>query len=165
MSNAKIDYEEDLAIDMHSLDVEWGKQALLVHQYSVLYADLCAYRDEAKEKLHRVDAEIDLDVRSDWDSFGFEVKPTEPAIKATILNDARHTKASDNFLDLNRQVAIVSGAKVALEHKKSALERLSSLLLSGYWAEPQIPQEAKEAVHNTSHEAHRKHLANNKRIK
>ncbi len=165
MSNEKIDYEEDMELDQHGLDFEWLRQSSLYLKYSVLYADLASYRDEAKEELQRIDAEIDLEIRADWNSFGFETKPTEGAIRAVILQDDRHINASKAHINALREVNIVQGAKVALDHKKSALERLSTLYLSGYWADPRIPKEAKDEYQKDIQLAHRSHLENNERIK
>ena len=167
MSNEKneIDYEQDLELDQHGLDFEWLRQASLYLKYSILYADLASYRDEAKEKLQRIDSEIDLEIRSDWSSFGFESKPTEGAIRAIILQDDRHIKAANELNFATREVNIAQGAKVALDHKKAALERLSTLYLSGYWADPRITKEAKNAYDEDIQTAHRSHLENNERIR
>lgn len=166
MSNEQVlNYEEDMTLDRHQLDFEWNRQPTLYLKYSVLYADLASYRDEAKEKLQRVDASIDLDIRSNWESFGFETKPTEAAIKSTIIQDATHIKASDEYIMAVREVNIAQGAKVALDHKKSALEKLSTLYLSGYWADPRIPEDAKNEHQKDIQLAHRSHLENNERIK
>ena len=164
MSN-EINYEDDLAIDQHSLDTEWLRQSKLMHKYSVLYADLSSFRDEAKEELARIDAEIDLEIRTGWEAYGFEVKPTEAAIKSVIVNDERHIAAVKELNECSRKMIIAQGAKTALEHKKSALERLTSLVLSGYWAEPRITKEAKNAIEEDQHDAHRQQLADNPRIR
>lgn len=165
MSHEEIDYEKDMELDQHGLDFEWLRQSSLYLKYSVLYADLASYRDEAKEELQRIDAVIDLEIRSDWESFGFETKPTEPAIKAAILQDDRHIKAAKSLIFAVREMNIAQGAKTALDHKKAALERLSTLYLSGYWADPRIKKEAKDAYQTDIQSAHRSHLESNERIK
>lgn len=160
-----LDYENDLLLDQHSLDYEWLRQASLFQKYSMVYADAAAIKDEAKEELLRTDAEIDLEVRSDWYQFGFETKPTEPAIKAVILLDDRHKKAARSFNEASRQANILQGTKTALEHKKAALERLSALYLAGYWADPKVTKEAKDYYENNIQSAHRSQLEKNERIK
>ena len=165
MSNEEIDYEQDMELKQHGLDFEWLRQSSLYLKYSVLYADLASYRDEAKEELQRIDAKTDLEIRSNYGEYGFETRPTEAAIKAVILQDAGHIKAANELILATREVNIVQGAKVALDHKKSALERLSTLYLSGYWADPRIPKEAKNEYQNDIQLAHRSHLENNERIR
>jgi hypothetical protein len=165
MHKEEIDYDADMELDKHSLDHEWLRQSSLYLKYSILYADLASFRDEAKEELAKVDALIDLEVRSDWEDFGFEVKPTEPAIKAAILQDDRHIKASKDYIFSLREVNIAQGARTALDHKKAALERLSSLFLAGYWADPKITKEAQDGYSENVQEAHRSHLGRNERIK
>lgn len=164
MKNEEINYEADMELDKHGLDNEWLRQSSLYLKYSTLYADLASYRDEAKENLSRIDSQIDLEIRADWEEFGFENKPTEPAIRAAILQDDRHIKASNDLIQSVREVNIIQGAKTALDHKKSALERLSSLLLAGYWAEPLIKQEAKDKFGEELQTGHRAHLADNPRL-
>ena len=39
---------------------------------------------------------------------------------------------------------VIQGSKTAMEHKKSALEVLAKLYLSGYWGEARIPGEARK---------------------
>ena len=119
----------------------------------------------AREELQRIDAEIDLDIRASWGEYGFETKPTEGAIRAIILQEEKHIKASKELINALREMNIVQGAKVALDHKKAALERLSTLYLSGYWADPRIPKEAKDKYQDDIQLAHRSHLENNERIK
>lgn len=165
MSHEDLDYEKDMLLDQHALDYEWLRQASLFQKYSVVYADACADKDDAKEKLLRVDAEIDLDIRQNWRDYGFDVKPTEPAIKAAVVLDPRHIKASKEFVEASRYATILQGSKVALEHKKAALERLSALYLSGYWADPRVTKEAKENYNQTVQSAHRSQLEKNERIK
>ena len=161
----EINYDEDLKLDKHGLDFEWLRQPSLYLKYSRLFSDLALYRDEAKEELQRTDAEIDLEIRADWTDFGFEYKPTEPAIKAAILQDQRHIDAAKEYITATRNVNLAQGAKVALDHKKSALEKLSTLYLSGYWADPRIPKDAKNEYDNDIQSAHRSHLENNERIR
>ena len=165
MLNEEIDYENDLALDQHGLDFEWLRQASLYLKYSRLYADVTSYRDEAKEKLQKVDATIDLEIRNDWSGFGFETKPTEPAIKATILQDSRHLNAADDLINTSRNLIILKGTMTALDHKKAALENLSKLYLSGYWADPRITQDAQDNYSTNIQDEHRSHLENNKRIR
>jgi hypothetical protein len=63
-----------------------------------------------------------------------------------------------------REIAILKGALTALEHKKAALENLSRLYLSGYWADPKVTGEVKDKYNDNSQEAHRSHLENNESI-
>ena len=165
MSNEVIDYEDDLSLNQHGLDFEWLRQASLYLKYSRLYADAASYRDEAKDSLQNVDAKIDLEIRSDWNDFGFENKPTEPAIKAAILQDDRHLTAADDLIKNARDMIILKGTITALEHKKAALENLSRLYLSGYWADPRITKDAQDNYESNLQDEHRSHLENNKRIK
>ena len=164
MKYEDLDFVEDLKLDQHGLDFEWLRQASLFQQYAVLYADLASFRDEAKEDLQRIDGEIFLDVRENYGKYDLDTKPTEATIKSVVLLDPDHIAAFKKYNEANRRMMIVQGAKTALEHKKSALERLSALYMSGYWADPKITAEAKDHYQNDCQSAHRSQLANNERI-
>ena len=148
-------FEQDVSIDPNSLDVEWQKQASLVHKYGILLSDAISERDKAKENLEIVRAEIDLDIRKNFKEYGLE-KTTEGAISATILNEKDFIEAQETVHDANHNVNVLQSAKNALEHKKKALEYMTQLYLSGYWAEPKITSEAQEKYSEKDSEKIRK---------
>lgn len=137
-------FKEDVSIDRHSLDYEWLRQADLFHKYSEDYANAMFERDKKKERLTLVKAQIDGDIRLDPESYGFTGKPTEPAIASLIIQDERYEVANSVYLEAVRDMNVVAGAKIAMEHKKTALEVLAKLYLSGYWGEARIPDEARK---------------------
>ena len=137
-------FSEDVLIDKHALDEEWLNQARLFAKYSALYADAMFERDKLKERLSLVKAQIDHDIRQDPESYGFTGKPTEPAIASLIIQDDRYELIITEYYKSVRDMNVIAGTKTAMEHKKSALEVLAKLYLSGYWGEARIPEEARK---------------------
>lgn len=137
-------FSQDVNIDKNNLDYEWIQQARLFNKYSELYANAMFERDKNKERLSLVKAQIDGDIRKDPESYGFTGKPTEPAIASLIQQDERYTDAQSDYISSVRDMNIIAGTKIAMEHKKSALEALAKLYLSGYWSEARIPGEARK---------------------
>jgi len=137
-------YEDDLRIDKYNLDYEWERQAQLYMKWAEAHAQAVLERDRAKELLDLARAELDSQIRESPEKFGFDKKPTETAIANTILQQDRYREVYKNFVETTKNMNILAGAKEAMAHKKKALEGITQLMVSGYYAEPNIPKEAKE---------------------
>lgn len=143
-------FSDDAKIDKHQLDYEWLRQASLFHKYAEAHANAMFERDKLKERLDLVKAQIDSAIRSDPEDYGFLTKPTEPAISSAIIQDLDYIEAKTSYLNAIREMNIVVGARIAMEHKKAALETLAKLYLSGYWAEARIPTEVRKQFQDDS---------------
>jgi hypothetical protein len=137
-------YKEDIRIDIHALDAEWIKQASLYQYYAKKEAIALYERDQLADRLALVQAQLDKDIRLDPKKYGFESKPTEAAILNSIKQDPFYTKANELLMRASCKAKIIGGAVRAFDHKKKALEKLTELYLSGYWAAPKIKSEAQE---------------------
>lgn len=157
-------YENDINIEQHDLEFELIRQANLYLKYSELSVDAGFERDKAKEKIKLIESEIDLDIRKDFTNYGFTSKPTEGAIKARIIREPACIKVNNVYLESVRVYNSLNGAKVALEHKKKALELLTGLIIRGYSAEPKVKKEFKETSQKESHKVLSNKLSNNKRL-
>lgn len=156
-------YSKDIAIDKSQLDYEWLRQSLLYFKYSELYANAIFERDKAKERLEVVKAKIDLDIRKSPEEYGIS-RITEGAIASAITLDEEYVEAKNDYLNAVKEVNILAGVKGALEHKKSALETLAKLYLSGYWGEAKIPAEAR-TKYSKDDERQTEALKRNNRLK
>ena len=156
-------FKEDAQIDKLALDYEWLRQSTLYHKYSTAYANAVFERDKAKERLELVRAELDSEIRKYPEDFGL-TKVTEPAVASAIVQDERYQEAKNEYLDTVREMNIVAGAKTAMEHKKTALEVMAKLYLSGYWGEAKIPSEARKKYSESDNEQ-TEALKRNKRLK
>jgi len=142
------DYNKDLKIDPNNLTGEWLEQPTKNMTYSELYADAAYKRDTLKTKLELTAAIIDSEIRKDFQSFGFDTKPTEVGIKNTILMDTRYKKAQRKALKAGKQANLMTGAKTSFEHRKKALENLVTLVVTGMHSEPKNKNKALDKLKN-----------------
>lgn len=143
------DYNQDIEIDKYSLDTECIDQPRKFMKWASLLADALKERDEAKQFLKVTETKISLEIRSDPKSFGLD-KITESAVESVVINQKQVVEAGQRLIDAQYNVNILSAAKEAQEQRRSMLENLIKLFLSGYWAEPRIPQKEREEVTSVS---------------
>lgn len=135
------DYKVDILIS-NDLENEWLTHPSTYMYYAEEFADACEDRDNAKLKMEWIAATIDLDIRKTWDTtkgykkYEFDKKPTEGAIKNTILIDKEYQTAYKTYNKAVKKVNSMTGIKTAFEHKKHALANLVSLKIGGFYAEP-----------------------------
>jgi hypothetical protein len=157
-------YKEDIQIDIHALDAEWIKQASLYQYYAKKEAVALYERDQLADRLALVQAQLDGDIRLDPKKHGFDSKPTEAAILNSIKQNPFYIKANSFLMKASCKAKIVGGAVRAFDHKKKALEKLTDLYLSGYWASPKIKSEAQEVYGAQAQEALSKDLQKDERM-
>lgn len=139
------DFRKELAIDQYNLDREWIDQSLKYAEWAESAVDASFEYDKAKEKFDLTRAEIEKEVRDDPGRFGL-AKATEGAITNALLNDPRYQESSSMLLEAKRNWKIMEIAREAFEHRKKALEKLTDLYLSKYYAEPYISNAAKNVA-------------------
>ncbi len=130
-------YKDDLKINKYELDEEWLKQPTLFINWAEEFVDAQADRDRKKEQLDLVRAELDNAIRSEPEKFGL-AKVTEGAIQNIILTEGSYRDAQDKYLTAVKQAKILDVAKEAFDHKKKALENLTSLFLAGYFSSSEV---------------------------
>jgi hypothetical protein len=132
-----------LIIDKNNLDEEWRNQPLLAWKYTEIYAQAILERDQAKAHLELVSASLFKDITQDPTSFG--VKGTDAAAKNAVLEQPDYVVALDDFNQKNKNMNVLRGAVDAIAQRRSALENITKLFLSNYYAEPYISDKAKTA--------------------
>jgi len=158
------DYEKDLKVDLYSLETQWEIQPELYMKWAKFHAEAISERDRLKEKLELVRSGLSSDIRKNPIKYGLE-KVTEAAVNATVVEDQKFVTANHMLIDATENVNVLAGAKEAVIHKKAALENLVKLWLGGYYAKPEISEEAKEIVNNEAKEEQKKGLNKGKRRK
>jgi len=139
------DSDSFLDIDENRLDEEWITQPKLYGHWAKHAALTRRKMDEAKSSLELVQAELDLEVRSNPEKFGI-AKITENVVKSFILQDTRYVGAQKKVNAARYDNEVAQAAVTALEHRKYALQNLVSLFLSSYYAEPKAPKGRKDEV-------------------
>jgi len=129
------DYDKDIEIDENDLEGEWVEHSTKVLHYQSAYADALHNRDLKKVTLDQDYAKLDSEIRKDWQKH-FDSKPTEVAIKNYIILHPTYVKTERELMDLSHQVNLLLGVKNSFEHRKSALQSIVSLKISGFHSEP-----------------------------
>lgn len=127
-------YKDDLSIDKYILDEEWQEQPKKFAEWAEKEVEASFIRDKAKERLDLVKAELDSRIRSEPFKYGID-KVTESSIQNTILRQQLYMEASEALIVATRDVKILNVAREAFDHRKKALEKMTDLFLSNYWAD------------------------------
>jgi len=152
------EYENDLKINKYKLHEEWELQPELYAKWATRVAEALFERDQMKEELDLVKAEIDGEIRRNPSEFGFDKKPTEVAILNCIIESKKFQNITNKFLEAKRSYNIMLGVKEAMEHRKKALESETSLWIGGYYSEPRLPKEAENIKNEASKERIRRRM-------
>jgi hypothetical protein len=141
--NKIIDYEKDVEIDEDALDQECLDQASLMMKYCKHSAKCERERDEAKESLGLIKAELDQKIRLNPEKFKIE-KITETAISSTIIQQISYQKANEDYLNKCFESNVAFGAVKSVDQRKKMLELLVQLHGQQYFAGPRVPHNLHE---------------------
>jgi len=147
-----------LEIDQDSLDDEWVAQPELFHKYSTKEAWFEKKLDEAKAELDVVKAEKDKRIRTNPDKYGIK-KTTDKAIDAVLVQQEDVQEAIQAVTDAKYQYNIARAARIALDHRKAALESLVKLHGQNYFSTPQAGETSREVVDDIERSSRRKKQA------
>lgn len=134
-------------IDRDRLDEEWERQATNYYQVAEQLAAAITEEEAAKDRLEVVEATLYKQVRSDPAAYGLCDKPTEKAVNSEVLLHPKYRRAKDDLIRAEERKNLWKAATTAMDHKKSALERLVSLHGQQYFSQPKAPDApAREVV-------------------
>jgi hypothetical protein len=157
-------FREDIKIDKSNLDSEWMLQAVRFVEWGEKEVEAQFQKDSLKEQLDLVRADLDSKIRSTPAAYGID-KITEGALMNTIIRQPEYLEASSNYLKAVKDAKVLSIAREAFDHKKRALEKLTDLWISGYWADPRIRSEAKGIMTEEARASHLETLNKNPRLR
>lgn len=142
----------DFMPDKDDLDGEWVRQPELYHEYATQLADARLDLEEKRNALDVIQAELDNDIRTDPDAYGF-TKVTDAVVKATLPAQPEYKKATDRVNKARHRVHILEAAVASLDHKKKALENLVYLHGQNYFSSPRARGEDKQEVESATRSA------------
>lgn len=138
-----MNFERDVQIDQDALDVEWRRQPMIYLKYSELYSGKQQQVNALKDNLEFIQAELDGEIRKGFEQEG--KKYTEAKVKAQIILSKEYVDALKKFHEAEREASQLRFILTAMEHKKKALENLTSLWLSSYFSSPKSPKRRDQA--------------------
>ena len=129
-----ISYKKELEIDQYALETEWLSIPSQILRYSTLFAQAIFDRDQAKEALEIVRAEMDRIVRMESMERGEKI--TEALVSSKIQLSPEYIEATKKVHEADYNVNVLRGAVNAFQAKKTALENLVRLFGMKYYSEP-----------------------------
>lgn len=145
MNKGQKEHLNDLEINRDRLDDEWIGQPRSFYNAARDLADADYAVDTAKSVLDVVQADLYKEIRSDPSKYGLE-KPTEASINAVVITDIRYKQALHDLITCKHRKDICKAYVQAMDHRKSALERLVSLHGQQYFATPTAPEPDRERL-------------------
>jgi len=135
-----VDFEKDIRVDIHHLELEWVRQPQLVWKYGKLAAD-------AKDEVSRIENQISMhesdvaaDVRKKPELFGLPSdKVTDKNIRYAIESDPTFQQLNTKLRKAKKNYDIIERAVTSIDHKKRSLEHLVKLLAMEYFSGPSVP--------------------------
>lgn len=116
---------EDLKIDLSSLETEWEKQALIYYKWSDLWTGARYELNELKTRLNNIEAALYIDIKVNYANYNYKSAPTEAAIKSIVMQDKDYIDTRTKIASLTVKTELLGSAVRALEHKKCALQNIN----------------------------------------
>lgn len=161
-----LNYKQDLRIDKDALEECLVEQPELYGKWSTAWAEAVKERDQSKEQLNLVKADLDMKLRKSWDILGFDKKPTDMAITTWICAQKDYRDANFHLIQATYNVNVLEAAKWAFQHRKDALDNLTKLFLSNYYSDSKaVGVEARDMLADMRQKKHLEVLENNPRAK
>lgn len=129
----RVDYEQRLKIDRHSLDEALIQQGELFYQVSHAYTLAVSQRDATKEKLRRLEAQLWIATREDLERQ--EERVTESMVAKTVELVPEYQKARKRLLVHTQEADLWQALKEAYVQRGYVLKDLCGLFVSNYYAE------------------------------
>jgi hypothetical protein len=158
-------YKEDLRIDKFGLDIEAEQQPSLYMEWAEHSANAIFARDKAKERLEFIIADLDAEIRINWDIHCPNQKLTESGVSSWIKRQSLFQETSAALHEATRQMNILLGAKEAFNHRKDSLKILKELSIAGYYSKPTVSTESAYKAGKAADARSSAALAENERIK
>lgn len=129
------DFGEEIKINRFKLEEECERHVSLYHYYSKARADAKAELDEANDKLKLTLAEMDGEIRNNWNE-DKDGKRTEGAITNKLESNEKIIIQKGKIRDIQKNLYVLDAATFALDHRKSMLDNLVTLLVKGFYSAP-----------------------------
>lgn len=155
----KIDeFREYLKFDKLALDDALKEQPSLLFEVSEAYEAAIAKRDELKDRLAVTEAQLDMDMREDFEAH--KEKFTEGQIKSLIQRDPSRRDAYVRYVEAREQAGQLSALRDAFKERGYMLREMCSLFVSNYFEQASSRPTANTDA--TVYRTQRARLANNR---
>lgn len=140
----KSEYMQDLNVNKFDLEEEWNKNGVLGMKWAERTAQAEYELKMAEQKYKITKAEVELEVRSDPEQFGWDnpnKAPAEGWITATVRCSPSYLVASENLATAMRNAHILKAAEANMQfQRRAACEGLTKLWIFLYSTERRVPK-------------------------
>lgn len=143
-------------IDELNLDKECVRLPSDYLKHANASSELKKKMDMLKAEFEVAQAEVSAMIRKNPEKYGLE-KVTESGIHSAMLLSKRYRQAEYGLLEAKAEQDMAQNVVWALEHKKRSLTLLVELHGMGYFSNPKITREGKQAVDDMMKRKARRH--------
>lgn len=120
-----------LAVDRNSLDDAAEQQPMLYHQVAEAHVLAQAERDELKEEMARVDADVADRIRKELDEA--QEKATVDRVREAVLLHKEHKQAYARYSEAIKREALIRALRDSFEQRSHSIHELVTLYGAGYF--------------------------------
>ena len=154
--------EAKLIIDEHALDIALREHPDLFYKVASALALAISNRDEAKQNVDEIEAEVDAELRRAAAVSG--EKTTEKEVESNKKVDKRVKTANDKFLEEKYTTAKWTALKDAYEQRSYALSKLVDLFLANYYSSNEDKKVGGPALRDARAQQVKAEVANRRRV-
>ncbi len=132
-------FPSDSRLNRFKLETCSEEQVSLIGNYSDALSELKAEKDRITTKLELINGKREMALRLapfPKGDDGKDIKYTEGIMKATLAEDPQIIKYKDQLNDIESYLYKFEAKVNSLEHRRSQLNNLTSLFISGYYSQP-----------------------------
>ncbi len=132
-----MDFEKRLKIDIYSLEQEWEEQPSLYFSILEEIRKLNQERLKLTRSILEKQSDVYLKIKLNPEKFGFNQKTlTEKTLESALNLNAKLRLMKASLHEIEQKLEYWNNLRKAFEERRRALENLTSLWLTGYYAAP-----------------------------
>ena len=132
---------DDLFVNRHDLPTEWEGHPQAYMYWADEYTYAVLDRDRQKDQLELTFADLDGKIRNDPDAYKL-TKVTDATVSAAIKRTQLYQDDQEKMHQANLVVNRMAAAKSAMDHKRRALDAMTTLLINEFYNSNTAPAES-----------------------
>jgi hypothetical protein len=142
-----------LRIQQHRLDDEVIEQPSLYYKVAVAYAQAVSRRDALKDKIKRIEAKSNIQIRQALGSRSGTERVTESQISARIDRHPRVRRAKQAYLEAVREADELLALKEAYSQRSYMLRELCGLIVTDHYSSDAVRGPAQDRTADANRRA------------
>ena len=132
---------DDLFIDRNDLPTEWENHPHIYMYWAEEYTYAVIDRDRQKDQVELTFADLDGKIRLDPDAYQVE-KVTDKSVAEAVKRTDIYQAAIEALHQANLVVNRMAAARSAMDHKRKALDAMTTLLINQYYNSNTVPSDS-----------------------